>query len=869
MAGWWAFEHTDDGNGFESGYKSWIRYDPPLLLSTLLTAHVYRAADAASHLFFAYLRSLAPESVQGVNGISTLPISLQKLLQDTEYPPERPALLQTTTTRVVMIVDSVSPTPFALLRRANHFQYRDDDRALQEFAEYEDPVKALTDECRRVLRSIASVNQSPVSTTKDSTGLPEASWSRFEDIGFSGAFVDEADDEDDEISFGTRRKPSQQLSTIAHSRAPGLDRPTTPSWADFLSAGFMDEGKSAPTPFLLPPDQILPPIDTRGRSSQSHRHGDTEQQLEPGELASITHFDLDDSFWWVWITSLASEETPNRKATFGRCALIETLIRNGRWLVMEEMVKGAAPAPEAGAYIAEKKSFWTRNRKTKVGRRKSVGKTSTATLTAGGISKTSIGPDQHARIQAAALQLQQRQKQMEVDQMAGRRGRADVDMASVKTSSIFTLQPVIASEASPAMKWASRYDKDNIRDAYLSNTAAGTGRGLTSPSHDELTSDTFPPPPPPAKDDHMSSLQAPLPPTPDTREVAGTILSEKAAEVALPRDEHPMQRKPVAAEPPTDVQRQSFDEPETLEPAAPEPVAVAHDEAAAQSTSPENRKRTKLKKREGPAGFKKLFGKRNRNSKIPEGAEELSSSLQPGGATLGRRFSSFRKSSPVISPVTETSVQGSLPSPVSPPSEEELTPVGSQPHFNQPSYEPSIRDSLTHVNSREDHDATKAFQRFDQGPLEDMPAFAESPTPRESQELASPPGPPPLARTTSDITRAAAAAADTTTTAAPSTPNQPSPQITDRWARIRKDAAERAAATRNTEDQSHTGYSQKTDGDDETSGEESKLTAVSYHACMANHDTAIESRVARIKARVAELTGNMDTSGAPAPITRA
>ena len=24
MAGWWAFEHSDNGNGFEGGYKSWL-----------------------------------------------------------------------------------------------------------------------------------------------------------------------------------------------------------------------------------------------------------------------------------------------------------------------------------------------------------------------------------------------------------------------------------------------------------------------------------------------------------------------------------------------------------------------------------------------------------------------------------------------------------------------------------------------------------------------------------------------------------------------------------------------------------------------------------------------------------------------------
>jgi hypothetical protein len=298
-------------------------------------------------------------------------MSLQQLLQETEYPPERPALLQTTTTKVVIVVDSVSPTPFALLRRAGNFQYRDNDRALQEFSVYEDPVMALTDECRRVLRSISLANQSQVSDSKDFTGLSDASWSKFEDIGFSGAF--DENDEDDKSHFA-RRRNHQSPQNTAHSRNLGMGRPTTPSWAAYLSSGFADEIHYSPAPLLLPPDKILPPIDTQGRSSQSHKPPlESNQNLEPGELASIAKFDLDDSFWWVWISSLAGEEPTVRKAAFGRCVLVETVIRGGKWLLVEEMVKGAAPPPEEGAYIAEKKSFWERWRKNKAtSRRKSV-----------------------------------------------------------------------------------------------------------------------------------------------------------------------------------------------------------------------------------------------------------------------------------------------------------------------------------------------------------------------------------------------------------------------------------------------------------------------------------------------------------------
>jgi hypothetical protein len=58
----------------------------------------------------------------------------------------------------------------------------------------------------------------------------------------------------------------------------------------------------------------------------------------------------------------------------------------------------------------------------------------------------------------------------------------------------------------------------------------------------------------------------------------------------------------------------------------------------------------------------------------------------------------------------------------------------------------------------------------------------------------------------------------------------------DRWAKIRKNAAERAA--RLTEEQTRRGQSQRTD-EDESSGDE-----------------IVEARVARIKARVAELTAS-------------
>jgi hypothetical protein len=484
MAAWWAFEQKDTGDGFDGGYKAWKK-----------------AADATTHLFFAYLRSRSPE--QELTGISMLPRSLQKLLEETEYPPKPSDLLVSKTSKLVMIVDTVSPTPFALLRRASHFQYRDDDVALRKISEFDDVSDALTEECRRVLNSISSANQSQVSSSKHSTGLRDASWSRFEDIGFSNTLDEE--DEYEHSALSPRHLPQSQ--SLVHLKLPNAQpirasstsvaddyaRPTTPSWADFLSTGFVDD-TACQSNMLLPPDKVLPPIDTQPRqnnSSQSHHPRlESDRELEPGELASISPFELDDAFWWVWMSSLAPEETGERKAAFGRCAVIETLITEGRWLVMEEIIAGAAPEPQQGAYIAEKKGLfsWTKRTMT-ISRRKSTKKPKPALqrgqYTAGGGSTTSISSEAQAKIHAKAAQLRAI-KESEPDETSTR-GRNDAELLEDnKRNSIFNLQPYIAGEASSAMKWVKKYDKGAIKDAYLSNDSAGRGTSLT-PSTSQQT----------------------------------------------------------------------------------------------------------------------------------------------------------------------------------------------------------------------------------------------------------------------------------------------------------------------------------------------------------------------------------------------
>ncbi|KAI1821029.1 hypothetical protein F4861DRAFT_542369 [Xylaria intraflava] len=806
MASWWAFEHKDTSDGFEGGYKIWSR-----------------AADATSHLFFAYLRSLSPQQPKTA-GISLLPMSLQKLLQETEYPPQTPTIAFSSTYRVVMIVDAVSPTPFSLLRRANHFQYRDSDKALRDFSEYEDPVEALTEECHRVLKAISLANQSQVSSSKHSTGLRDASWSRFEDIGFSGS-LEEEDEDEDTVKISLAQRPGLRTTPASGGN---LGRPTTPSWADFLSSGFVDD--SGPSNTLLPPDKVLPPIETnvRQRTSQSH-HGrlESERPLEPGELASITQFNFDEAFWWVWMSSLAPEETAERKSAFGRCAVIETAIQSGKWLVMEEMVKGAAPELDASAYIAEKKGFfsWTRRGRVGLSRSKSNGKgifnrgdqANTSGTATSLLSKTSIGPDQQAKIQAAAQQLSARQQQQQQADIPERRGRAEADITGDKTNSVLTLQPVIMKEASPAMKWANKYDKEAIREAYLGDMSAGRGLGQLA-GMTEMNGNAHGPEVP---EKPQSPVQAPAneqgPPVP------GKSL----------KDIHPAERPgPVGRDSPLPPLPRGEDSAEITRQTMVSPVPSA--------TSPDGKKQKKLHKEDKKAtsGFRKLFGRnKNRNSKGFEPTEVSHLAIEPVKTADSSRAQSPLPQTPRQEPTVDESVQvtsvaqakdDQTPAPPS-------VPVATGDATN----DATAAEALSRVNTADANEARNEFSRFDQGPLLDQPAFV--PTEAKGNEPEDVPSSPTPRDTNHDEEEYEKDEA-------------PSPIVAtqDRWAAIRRNAAERAA--RQSEEQSRGGHSKTTDGDDETSGEET-----------------IESRVARIKARVAELTGNMEganSPGMPSPASR-
>ncbi len=909
LAGWWAFEQVDLGNGFDGGYKAWTRFVGYSFSLFSLADEDNSAADAASHLFFAYLRSLSPDSVKGTNGISALPLSLQTLVQATEYPPAQ--LNMTATSKVVMIVDSVSPTPFALLRRAKHFEYRDDDRALQEFSNYDDPVQALTEECRRVLRSISSTNQSTISTTKASTSLRDASWSRFEDIGFGG-FGDYSDHEDEVegSALGKKRKSPQGFGLRSAPQSKNdLGRPTTPSWADFLSSGFVDEpNNSAPAPLLLPSDKILPPIDTRrGQSSQSHRRGaDDSLNLEPGELASINSIYYDDAFWWVWISSLAGEETTERKAVFGRCALIETAIRGGKWLIVEEIVKGAAPEPEQGAYIAEKKSRFGFSKRGKLTRTKSITQPYSRTNRPAPVSKTSIGPDQHARIQAAAAALQQKQRQQERDHTSPRRARLE-DAASTKTNSVFTLQPII-SEAVPAMKWASTYDKNAIRAAYLGNNFTGKGsttdlpapggfsnphdtNGYTSrPGGASLVNHAGGLP----RDDsglsaHGSAKDRDLPALPRADTPKHQALSSSTEERRpVPSASIPVttsRNMPVSNEAAPQAAKAPLPATTPVEVASPSdekplpPVGQISDGlnksprnfpghsgrdvdngAVSIASSPESKKSSRKLAKTPTGTFKGFFGKKKpevlTRPARPEPVDstavsaaraayarpQMKPSANGSQPTIGRRLSLIGRKKASGS----SAVPSPLVAPIQDSEERDISAPAPVPRNRFGSHDDSAgsKASLSRVNTSEERQANREFRSFDQGPLMDQPAFVPEDSPNQRlSDTSIPVAPVPEKHTQErqpilesqfqdhevDLHRQPGERVfvreekRNEPDVSESEDERSATPPLDRWALIRKNAAERAARLQN-ENLARPSHEDKTDsdGDGETNPEESK-----------------------------------------------
>lgn len=315
-----------------------------------------RAANATEHLFLAYLRSIAPAPGQ-ISAV--LPISLTTLLKQAKYPPrsistdpKAPNALPIL--RITLSVRNVSPTPFALLDRlARHtFIQTNPDEAgdaleaiIDANSAHNDPTKALTTECLRVLKLISATNESDVLTAallRTPQSLEDKTWTRFADLGFEGLDSEDSEDESSEYSRGG----SPETGRVRRRENNGIARPKTPSWGDFLVTGFGNQGGGAG--FSLPPDKLLPPINattlpsTTSRRSVTSRDGpggykSNLHELEKGEVKSLERGRVDDALWSVWMSSLCGEEVEEKKAVFGRCVIAETDAhdQSRRWIVVE------------------------------------------------------------------------------------------------------------------------------------------------------------------------------------------------------------------------------------------------------------------------------------------------------------------------------------------------------------------------------------------------------------------------------------------------------------------------------------------------------------------------------------------------------
>lgn len=386
-----------------------------------------------------------------------------------------------------MLVESMSSSPFGMLRRAKGLDYGGESFALQSVSCQDNLINALTPECRRVLECISSNSQAAAPEVDIVSGKKlDPSWSQFEDLGFTSLLDGTASVEPEADPRLDQRSEHRNASD---PRGPHqLGQKTPASWAEFLQSGFADDATERdPATLAFPPEQILPPL---GSSTT-----DNLLNLEPADLRGVNRADLDETFWWVWMTSLSVEEPANRKSVFGRCAFVETDIVGHRWLVFEERKRELPPPPPEPEkeeeveevelpVVVEKKNKFGFGKRTKE-RRVASGKALEPVtilpreeeVIVQPEKEINTGPDraQQEKVQAAAaLLVKQKQDHEKVKELM-RRGRTD-ENADSRTASLVTLQPVIARDAGPALQWARKFDKEVIRARYLGDAYAGRGQ---------------------------------------------------------------------------------------------------------------------------------------------------------------------------------------------------------------------------------------------------------------------------------------------------------------------------------------------------------------------------------------------------------
>jgi hypothetical protein len=391
-------------------------------------------------------------------------------------------------------------------------------------------------------------------------------------------------------------------------------------------------------------------------------------------------------------------------------------------------------------------------------------------------SRTNIGPDQTAKIQAAAAALRQQQTDSESSQL--RRVKPRENVPDSKTHSVFTLQPVIMSEATPAMKWANRYDRDNrdnLKDAYLNKDTPSpaaaekkpvdTARSLPALPKEERKEER--------KEEKKEEKREEKPPV----KSMVSMLDHPPTATATPIKKNPPQ-SPVPPSPGLSPTPQSHS-------GRSSPAAISKvDTSAPSSTVPPAPVSPGLEK----AG-KKVSRLRAMFGMKVEGVQPTGNQLAVPANQIGRKNSLRRGRTPTSEPSPVTAEPT-----VAPAMEKETVAVAPPPVDEHPALS-----------------GKSPFASFDQGPLEDQPAFVPEDSPEMSEAESSV---HPAIKNDEMVSEVSA-------------PNSPEP-VTDRWAQIRKNAADRAGARAKAEDVSAPSTEVRPSMDEgETSGEESKSSPLS------------------------------------------
>ena len=461
-----------------------------------------------------------------------------------------------------------------------------------------------------------------------------------------------------------------------------------------------------------------------------------------------------------------------------------------------------------------------KSRRGKLSRRKSVGRADIPIEqpkqfdpSIGPFSRINIGPDQIAKIQIAAAALRQQQMQRERSHL---RPREEGSKPNPRTNSVFTLQPVILSEATPAMKWTSKYDREAIREAYLKGAPMPEKKDLSRVDTDR----PLPPPPPqeeleerPERRERQErpkpepvrpkAEQLTQPPTPITKQ-ATPITKQAPVMPASPRTPSTPRPVPMALPSPRSNGRTSptFDSRSQTIPGSPKSQPSTN-------STPEKSKKPKASR------FKNLFSSKKADPTSLVG-RRISQLEPPNSGGLGvpaqnanRRLSINRKQNTPVG-FNGDAAQFKAPPPL-------VTQKPSLPPQADIRRQDSDQPSTSQVSPKEEPAATQVFSSFDQGPLADQPAFIPDDSVTTS-EPASPiePGPaaPEPEKETDDVVSVDGAAS-------PTSPVEANP-MQDRWAQIKKNAAERAKAVPKASDEYTTSDARGSIDDGETSGEESK-----------------------------------------------